>query len=62
MKKFLVSLCLVLGVVLPVFANSDAYPWDKAPNKLNDLSALQNGAKNLCQLLFELPRSSLHAV
>jgi ubiquinol-cytochrome c reductase cytochrome c1 subunit len=45
MKKFLVSLSLVLGVVLPVFANSDAYPWDKAPNKLNDLSALQNGAK-----------------
>jgi ubiquinol-cytochrome c reductase cytochrome c1 subunit len=45
MKKFLVSVCLILGAVLPVFANTDTFVWDKAPNKLNDLSALQNGAK-----------------
>ena len=45
MKKFLISLCLVLGVALPAFASTDMMPLDKAPNKLNDLSALQNGAK-----------------
>jgi ubiquinol-cytochrome c reductase cytochrome c1 subunit len=45
MKKFLISLCLVLGVAMPAFANTDIIPLDKAPNKLNDLSALQNGAK-----------------
>ena len=45
MKKFLISLCLVLGVAMPAFAASDMIPLDKAPNKLNDLSALQNGAK-----------------
>jgi ubiquinol-cytochrome c reductase cytochrome c1 subunit len=45
MKKFLISVSLVLGMVLPAFANTDSIPWDKAPNKLNDLSALQNGAK-----------------
>jgi ubiquinol-cytochrome c reductase cytochrome c1 subunit len=32
-------------MVLPAFANTDSIPWDKAPNKLNDLSSLQNGAK-----------------
>ena len=45
MKKFLISLCLVLGVAMPAFAATDMMPLDKAPNKLNDLSALQNGAK-----------------
>ena len=45
MKKFLISLCLVLGVAMPTFAATDMIPLDKAPNKLNDLSALQNGAK-----------------
>ena len=45
MKKFLISLCLVLGIALPAFASSDMIPLDKAPNKLNDLTALQNGAK-----------------
>ena len=45
MKKFLISLCLVLGVAMPAFAATDMIPLDKAPNKLNDLSALQNGAK-----------------
>ena len=45
MKKFLISLCLVLGVAMPTFAATDMIPLDKAPKKLNDLSALQNGAK-----------------
>ena len=45
MKKFLINLCLVLGVAMPAFAATDMIPLDKAPNKLNDLSALQNGAK-----------------
>lgn len=45
MKKFLISVSLFLGMVLPAFANTDTIPWDKAPNKLNDLSSLQNGAK-----------------
>ena len=45
MKKFLISVSLVLGMVLPAFANTDTIPWDKAPNRLNDLSSLQNGAK-----------------
>ena len=45
MKKFLISLCLVLGIDLPAFAATDMISLDKAPNKLNDLSSLQNGAK-----------------
>ena len=45
MKKFLISLSLVLAVAMPSFAATDMIPLDKAPNKLNDLSALQNGAK-----------------
>jgi ubiquinol-cytochrome c reductase cytochrome c1 subunit len=45
MKKFLISVSLFLGMVLSAFANTDTIPWDKAPNKLNDLSSLQNGAK-----------------
>lgn len=45
MKKFLIAVSVVLGMALPAFAASDSIPWDKAPNKLNDLSALQNGAK-----------------
>jgi ubiquinol-cytochrome c reductase cytochrome c1 subunit len=34
-----------LGIALPAFAATDMIPLDKAPNKLNDLSSLQNGAK-----------------
>jgi len=45
MKKFLIAVSVVLGMTLPAFAATDSIPWDKAPNKLNDLSALQNGAK-----------------
>jgi ubiquinol-cytochrome c reductase cytochrome c1 subunit len=45
MKKFLIAVSVVLAMALPAFAATDSIPWDKAPNKLNDLSALQNGAK-----------------
>jgi len=45
MKKFILSVILACASVMPVFANSDSIPWDKAPNRLNDLGALQNGAK-----------------
>jgi ubiquinol-cytochrome c reductase cytochrome c1 subunit len=45
MKKIILSVILAMASAMPVFANSDSIAWDKAPNKLNDLSALQNGAK-----------------
>ena len=45
MKKIILSLALALGVVAGAQASSDGIAWDKAPNKTNDLGALQNGAK-----------------
>ena len=45
MKKFILSVLISLAASLPAFANTDTIAWDKAPNKLNDLSSLQNGAK-----------------
>lgn len=45
MKKIILSVLISLASSLPVFANTDAFVWDKAPNKLNDLGALQHGAK-----------------
>ena len=45
MKKIILSLLISLATSLTVHANSDTIAWDKAPNKLNDLSALQHGAK-----------------
>ena len=45
MKKVLVSLCLALGLSMAAQANTGGIAWDKAPNKTNDLAALQNGAK-----------------
>jgi ubiquinol-cytochrome c reductase cytochrome c1 subunit len=49
MKKIILGLIvasgLALGSIGTVFANSDGIAWDKAPNKTNDLGALQNGAK-----------------
>jgi ubiquinol-cytochrome c reductase cytochrome c1 subunit len=50
MKKFVLSLLvgfgLSLGVVAGASANTGGYPWDKFPvEKLNDVAALQNGAK-----------------
>ena len=34
-----------LGLLAGVHASEGGIPWDKAPNKTNDLVALQNGAK-----------------
>lgn len=45
MKKIILSLALVLGVVSGVHASSGGIAWDKAPSKTNDLASLQNGAK-----------------
>jgi len=45
MKKIILSLLIGLACTFTAHANTDTIPWDKAPNKLNDLSALQNGAK-----------------
>jgi len=46
MKKIILSLALALGLVTGASAGGgDTIAWDKAPNKINDLAALQNGAK-----------------
>jgi ubiquinol-cytochrome c reductase cytochrome c1 subunit len=47
MKKILFALAVVLGLAAaPVFASEGGeVHWDKAPNTMNDLSSLQNGAK-----------------
>ena len=45
MKKLLLSLILSLGFVAASQASSEGIAWDKAPNKINDMAALQNGAK-----------------
>ena len=52
MKKFVTvakatmgGLVLALGLAAGVHAESEGIAWDKAPNKTNDMAALQNGAK-----------------
>jgi ubiquinol-cytochrome c reductase cytochrome c1 subunit len=45
MKKVFISLIAAFGFIAGVQANSGGIAWDKAPNKINDLAALQNGAK-----------------
>ncbi len=45
LKKIAFSLVLVLGFTVSVQASESGMAWDKAPNKTNDVSALQNGAK-----------------
>ncbi len=45
MKKVLITLIAALGFAVGVQANTGGIVWDKAPNKTNDLPALQNGAK-----------------
>jgi len=46
MKKILISLLVSLGCLSGAWASGgDTIVWDKAPNKTNDLGALQNGAK-----------------
>lgn len=46
MKKLLLTLVAALGLVAgSAQAAGGGIAWDKAPNKTNDLAALQNGAK-----------------
>ena len=46
MKKILFSLIAALGLIAgSAQAAGGGIAWDKAPNKTNDLGALQNGAK-----------------
>lgn len=45
MKKILMTLVMAIGLVAGVHASSGGIAWDKAPNRTNDLPALQNGAK-----------------
>jgi len=45
MKKVLITLLLTLGVAVVSSANEGGMAWEKAPNKIKDMAALQNGAK-----------------
>ena len=45
MKNFLSALLLTVGMSLGAYAAEGGMTWDKAPNKTNDMAALQNGAK-----------------
>jgi len=45
MKKLIIGLVAALGLAAGVHANEGGLAWDKAPNKTNDMAALQNGAK-----------------
>jgi ubiquinol-cytochrome c reductase cytochrome c1 subunit len=44
-QKFFLGVFLVLGMGSAVHANVGGPAWEKAPNKINDQAALQNGAK-----------------
>lgn len=44
-KKILSGLTLALAFTLTAHANTGGPAWDKAPNRINDMGALQNGAK-----------------
>lgn len=47
MKKFILTLVVAFGLVggIAHAAGEDVIAWDRAPDRSNDLSALQNGAK-----------------
>ncbi len=45
MKKIVLSLITALGLMVGAQANTGGIPWDKAPNNINDMAALQSGAK-----------------
>jgi ubiquinol-cytochrome c reductase cytochrome c1 subunit len=45
MKKILLTLISALAFATGAFASEEGPAWDKAPNNVNDLAALQNGAK-----------------
>ena len=43
--KMVWAIVASLGVAVAAHAAGGGIAWDKAPNKVNDLPALQNGAK-----------------
>jgi ubiquinol-cytochrome c reductase cytochrome c1 subunit len=45
MKKLILTLIAALGFIAGAQAQEAGIPWDKAPNKTNDVASLQNGAK-----------------
>lgn len=45
MKKTILVFLSALGIAVGAHASSGGIAWDKAPNKINDMAALQNGAK-----------------
>ncbi len=45
MKKFILTLIAAFSIASGAHAASGDLAWDKAPNNLNDLPSLQNGAK-----------------
>jgi ubiquinol-cytochrome c reductase cytochrome c1 subunit len=45
MKKLILTLITAFGLVSGALAAEGGIAWDKAPNKTNDLGALQHGAK-----------------
>jgi ubiquinol-cytochrome c reductase cytochrome c1 subunit len=45
MKKMLLGLAMALGLSGAAFAAGAGFPLDKAPQRTNDMAALQNGAK-----------------
>ncbi|MCB8745850.1 cytochrome c1 [Rhodoferax sp. U2-2l] len=45
MKKVVLGLSLASGLSLSALANTGGPAWDKAPNRITDQTALQNGAK-----------------
>ena len=45
LKKFALGLMMALGLIAGAQASEGGIAWDKAPNRTNDLGALQNGAK-----------------
>jgi ubiquinol-cytochrome c reductase cytochrome c1 subunit len=44
-QKMILGLMIVLGLTTSVQANVAGPAWDKAPDKINDMAALQSGAK-----------------
>jgi len=45
LKKLALGFVMALGLITGAHAAGGGIAWDKAPNKTNDLGALQNGAK-----------------
>jgi ubiquinol-cytochrome c reductase cytochrome c1 subunit len=44
-QKIILGLMLVVGLTSGVHANEGGPAWDKAPNRINNMAALQSGAK-----------------